>query len=92
MAHVLFYTSAYSAEWAMDLLESINWDTGCKGPRPLEQCHVRSVEVCVSTSVAAAASRDVQLQTWYRNHTPHPSYYSLLLPLYVLHRPLSTQE
>jgi hypothetical protein len=27
-----------------------------KGPRPLEQCHVRSVEVCASTSVAAAAS------------------------------------
>jgi hypothetical protein len=32
-----------------------------KGPSPLEQCRVRSVEVCASTSVAATASRDVQL-------------------------------
>jgi hypothetical protein len=63
-----------------------------KGPRPLEQCRVRSVEVRASTSVAAAASRDVQLQTWYRKLIRHPSYYSLLLPLYVLHRPHSTQE
>jgi hypothetical protein len=63
-----------------------------KGPRPLEQCRVRSVEVCASTSVAVAASRAVQLQIWYRKHTPHPSYYSLLLPLHVLHRPHSTQE
>jgi hypothetical protein len=45
-----------------------------------------------STSVGAAASRDVQLQTWYRKLTPPSSYYSLLLPLYVFHRPHSTQE
>jgi hypothetical protein len=32
-----------------------------KGPLPLEQCRVRSVEVCASTSVAAAASRTVEL-------------------------------
>jgi hypothetical protein len=41
-----------------------------KGPRPLEQCRVRSVKVCASTSVGAVASRDVQLQTWCRKHTP----------------------
>jgi hypothetical protein len=63
-----------------------------KGPRPLEQCRVRSVKVCASTSVGAVASRDVQLQTRYRKHNPHPSYYSLLLPLHVLHRPPSTPE
>jgi hypothetical protein len=63
-----------------------------KGPRPLVQCRFRPVPLCASMSVAVAASRAVQLQTWYRKLTPHPSYYSLLLPLYVLHRPLSTQE
>jgi hypothetical protein len=62
------------------------------GPRPLVQCRFRPVQFCASMSVAVAASRAVQLQTWCRKLTPHPSYYSLLLPLYVLHRPLSTQE
>jgi hypothetical protein len=46
--------------------------TNTLGPRPLEQCRVRSVEVCASTSVDAAASRTVELQTWYRKHTPPP--------------------
>jgi hypothetical protein len=63
-----------------------------KGPRPLAQCRFRSVEFCTSTSAAGAASRTVQLQTWARKHSPHPSYYSLLLPLHVLHRLHSTQE
>jgi hypothetical protein len=66
--------------------------SACKGPRPLVQCRFRPVQFCASTSVGAAASRTVELQTWYRKHTPHPSYYSLLLPLYVFHRPHSTQE
>jgi hypothetical protein len=50
------------------------------GPRPLEQCRVRSVEVCASTSVAASASRTVELQTWCRKHTPHPSYSPYFYP------------
>jgi hypothetical protein len=62
-----------------------------KGPRPLVQCRFRAVQFCASTS-AGAASRAVELQTWNRKLTPHPSYYSLLLPLHVLHRPHSTQE
>jgi hypothetical protein len=41
-----------------------------KRPRPLEQCCVRSVEVCASTSVAAAASRTFELLAWNRKHTP----------------------
>jgi hypothetical protein len=41
-----------------------------KGPRPLVQCRFLPVQFCASTSVAAAASRDVQLQTWDRKHTP----------------------
>jgi hypothetical protein len=63
-----------------------------KGPRPLVQCRFRPVKFCATMSVAVAASRAVRLQTWYRKLTPYPSYYSLLLPLSVLHRPHSTQE
>jgi hypothetical protein len=48
--------------------------------------------VCASMSAAGAARRGVQLQTWDRKHSPHPSCYSILLPLHVLHRPHSTQE